>query len=218
MKKLLSFSLILFSLLFYSCSEDNGGENEYVHWKARNQSYFQTVMHQAKDSIALAQQQYGSDWESHCNWRLLLSYAVQEEAKHAKDDTICVQLLRRGDPSAKAPLATDSVRIRYRTLLMPTQKHPEGLVVDHSGQFSSMEKVFDTIISSPTTFKVGSLIRGVETALLYMKPGDFWRIYIPSKMAYASTKSEKIPAYSMLVFEADLLDCWRIGTTPPIWQ
>lgn len=218
MKKYLWLPLTLLVLAFTACSETDDEENEYSNWKSRNESYFSMMMSIARDSIALAKEQYGTEWEEHCNWRTYLSYSQQEDTTHVTADSVCVQILRRGAGQGASPLGTDSVRINYRTLLIPTTEHPTGLVVDHSGLFSSYESVFDRNIASPSTFKVSALCRGVATALLYMKPGDLWCVYMPAQLAYGTKKQGSIPAHSTLEFEMDLVDTWPMGTTPTPWH
>ena len=38
-----------------------------------------------------------------------------------------------------------------------------------------------------------------------MRPGDRWRIYIPSDMAYGSRTIDGIPGNSTLIFDVELL-------------
>ena len=218
MKKYLWLPLTLLVLAFTACSETDDEESEYSNWKSRNENYFQMMMNTAHDSIKYAKDQYGTAWEEQCNWRTYLSYSQQVDTTHITADSICVQILRRGSGLGTSPLATDSVRINYRTMLIYTKEHPAGLVVDHSGLFSSFESVFDRNIARPSTFKVSALCRGVATALLYMKPGDLWRLYMPSQLAYGTKKQGSIPAHSTLVFEMDLVDTWPMGTTPTPWH
>ena len=100
----------------------------------------------------------------------------------------------------------------------PTSKHPGGLVVDHSGFSSEYSKVFDRSTMAPSTFCVSALVRGVGTALLYMHRGDRWRVVIPADLAYGSTASGSIPKNSTIVFEMELVEIYRKGTSPGVWQ
>ena len=106
----------------------------------------------------------------------------------------------------------------YRTLLIPTDQHPTGLVVDHSGFSSEYNKVFDRTTMAPSTFCVSALVHGVSTALLYMHRGDRWRITMPSDLAYGARASGTIPKYSTVVFEMELVEIYRKGTSPGVWQ
>lgn len=171
------------AILFSSCSETEDTDNEFADWKNRNEAYFANAMRIAGDSIAEARALYGSDWEQHCNYRQYLCYSRHNGSAHAQTDSIAVEILKRGTGTV-SPFTTDSVRIAYRTLLIPTSGHPTGLVADHTGVSTSFDKVFDRNTMSPVNFRVGSLVRGVTTALLYMKTGDRWRVTIPTDLAY----------------------------------
>ena len=49
-------------------------------------------------------------------------------------------------------------------------------------------KVFDSSYKrgKPAVFKVSNMIRGFQEALLLMKTGGIWEVYIPSQLAYGS--------------------------------
>lgn len=203
-----------------ACSESDDNENEYSAWRQRNESYFSRTMAAAGDSIAAAQAAYANSWQEHSAWRKLLCYSRQNDAMHKTTDSVAVEILKRSETvgDTVSPYFTDRVMIAYRTLLMPTTQHPSGLVVDHSGFSSEYSKVFDRTTMSPSTFTVSSLVKGVSTALLYMHKGDRWRVVIPADLAYGSTSHSSIPKYSTIVFEMELVEIYRSGTTPPTWQ
>ena len=50
------------------------------------------------------------------------------------------------------------------------------------------------------------MIPGFTTALLKMKKGDTWLVYIPYALAYGSSASGSVPAYSTLIFKMTLYD------------
>lgn len=202
---------------FVSCSETEDTDTEYADWQSRNEMFFHEQMKKAKDSIALAKRTYGNDWEAHCNWRTYLSYSLEDTVVNKVTDSICVQIVRRGTGQGY-PFISDSVRVNYRGLLMPTMKYPKGYVFDHSGPYSDFDRVFDRQIAVPSTFKASACVRGFATALLYMRPGDFWRVYIPHPLGYGMLDNNKVPAYSTLIFEIDLYDFYRAGTKPPVWS
>lgn len=205
------------AILFSSCSETEDTDNEFADWKNRNEAYFANAMRIAGDSIAEARALYGSDWEQHCNYRQYLCYSRHNGSAHTQTDSIAVEILKRGTGTV-SPFTTDSVRIAYRTLLIPTSGHPIGLVADHTGVSTSFDKVFDRNTMSPVNFRVGSLVRGVTTALLYMKSGDRWRVTIPTDLAYGEQSGTSIPKNSTIIFEMELVGVYRNGTTPGTWQ
>ncbi|MBQ1973572.1 MAG: FKBP-type peptidyl-prolyl cis-trans isomerase [Paraprevotella sp.] len=57
----------------------------------------------------------------------------------------------------------------------------------------------------PAAFRVKDLIPGFQVALCQMKPGDYWRIYIPSEAGYGKRTNGPIPGNSALIFEVELL-------------
>jgi FKBP-type peptidyl-prolyl cis-trans isomerase len=52
----------------------------------------------------------------------------------------------------------------------------------------------------------GGVIPGWIEAVKLMPVGSKWKIYVPSKLAYGSRDMGKIPPYSTLVFEIELLE------------
>jgi len=60
---------------------------------------------------------------------------------------------------------------------------------------------------APATFKPASLMPGFKEALLMMKPGDTWKIWIPSQIGYGSKGAgSAIPPDSGLFFELELME------------
>ena len=219
--RLRAFTLIagvICGMALCSCSENDGEGNEYANWKPRNESYFSKIMQTTGDSIAYAKRVYGEKWEEFSNRRQFLCFSRQFDAAHKQTDSIAVEILKRGADNGVLPYSNDSVRVAYRTLLIPTDQHPTGLVVDHSGFSSEYNKVFDRTTMAPSTFCVSALVHGVSTALLYMHRGDRWRITMPSDLAYGARASGTIPKYSTVVFEMELVEIYRKGTSPGVWQ
>lgn len=68
-------------------------------------------------------------------------------------------------------------------------------------------KVFDNSYDRgcPEAFRCRDLIAGFTLALLHMKVGDHWMVYIPYDQGYGSRNSGPIPAFSTLIFEIELL-------------
>lgn len=59
----------------------------------------------------------------------------------------------------------------------------------------------------PSEFIIGKGIKGWTEALLLMKTGDKWEVYIPDSLAYSDgSPTPKIPPFSTLIFEVELLD------------
>jgi len=97
------------------------------------------------------------------------------------------KVLKAGE--GKAPQKSDNVRVHYHGTL------PDGTVFD-----SSKER------GEPVEFPVTGVIKGWTEALLKMKVGDKWMLYIPSDLCYGpQRKSPEIGPNQVLVFEVELL-------------
>mmetsp|Transcript_49597 Transcript_49597/g.91509 ORF Transcript_49597/g.91509 Transcript_49597/m.91509 type:complete len:387 (-) Transcript_49597:58-1218(-) len=59
---------------------------------------------------------------------------------------------------------------------------------------------------SPATLKPANLIPGWAEALKLMRPGDHWRIWLSSALAYGEKGQGKIPPNAVLIFELKLLE------------
>lgn len=68
-------------------------------------------------------------------------------------------------------------------------------------------KVFDNSYERgcPEAFRCRDLINGFTLALLHMKVGDHWTIYIPYDQGYGTRNSGPIPGFSTLIFEVELV-------------
>lgn len=98
------------------------------------------------------------------------------------------EVLASGPAEGRSPTRADSVVVHYHGTL------PSGTVFD-----SSVER------GQPATFGVGQVIPGWTEALQLMKPGDKWMLYIPFNLAYGGKSMGKIPPYSDLTFQVELL-------------
>ena len=66
-------------------------------------------------------------------------------------------------------------------------------------------KVFDSSNGKTIEFPVGGVIPGFTTALLNMKVGAEWIVYIPWNQAYGAQEQGPIPPYSALTFKVKLV-------------
>ena len=87
-----------------------------------------------------------------------------------------------------SPRSTDEVTVNYR-----------GTLIDGTEFDSSYKR------GVPATFQVDRVIPGWKEALMLMKPGAKWELYIPPQLAYGSDSPAPIPPGSMLKFEVELL-------------
>ena len=61
------------------------------------------------------------------------------------------------------------------------------------------------------TLKISGVVDGMATALLKMRAGDHWMVYIPFTLGYGKTQKSgsSIPAYSNLIFDVRMVDICR---------
>lgn len=215
MKRLVYLLLLVLPVLAFTSCEENAGQEDNseftADWQNRNTTYFAQQMATAQSAVAAAKAQYGDAWESHCDWRIFRSYAKQAGGSLA--DSICAQVVESGTGSGY-PMYTDSVKVNYIGRLMPTVSYTEGRTFDHSGIYETTDAVFSPDFARPTTLYVGGTVEGFGTALMHMRIGDRWKVYIPQELGYAAVSKTGIPAYSTLVFELQLKAFYRAGEKP----
>ncbi len=97
------------------------------------------------------------------------------------------KVLKEGD--GPSPSETDKVTVHYRGTFL------------NGEEFDSSYKR-----GNPATFQVLGVIKGWTEALQMMHVGDKWMLFIPYNLAYGEAgKPPKIPPYSSLIFEVELL-------------
>lgn len=91
--------------------------------------------------------------------------------------------------AGEKPLASNTVKVHY-----------EGSFIDG--------KVFDSSIKrgKPIEFGLKQVIKGWTEGLQLMNRGAKYRFYIPYYLAYGERARSSIPAYSMLIFDVELID------------
>lgn len=87
------------------------------------------------------------------------------------------------------PTAADRVKVNY-----------QGTLIDGTEFDSSYKR------GQPATFGCSQVIKGWTEALTMMPVGSKWKLYIPQELAYGERESGKIPPYSALIFEVELLE------------
>jgi len=103
-----------------------------------------------------------------------------------------------GDKKAPPITASDQVTVQYR-----------GQLLDGTEFDSSYTR------GVPATFPVSGVIKGWQEALVLMKPGAKYRLFIPPDLAYGSVPKPKIPAGSLLIFDVELVSAQAPGTPAP---
>lgn len=207
-RMLLSAFIILHSSFLVSCSEHNNTEEEFVNWKEKNEKYFENLYTQTQQKIA----------NNDKDWKIITNWSLQDSIAKKSYNHIIVHVLEEGSGSGY-PMYTDSVRVHYSGKLLPSTNFPTGYKFDKSyvGTFNSATAV-------PSTFRCSSLTAGFATAIMNMRIGDRWEIYVPYQLGYGvngstdSNGKSLIPGYSTLIFEVTLKAFYRANETPPSFQ
>lgn len=100
--------------------------------------------------------------------------------------------------------------VYYKVLEMGTgDRHPQqfSVVTCHYRGSLINGKVFDSSFerNCPEAFRCRDLIPGFTSALLHMRVGDRWVVYIPFDQGYGTRSSGPIPGFSTLIFEIQLI-------------
>jgi len=98
------------------------------------------------------------------------------------------KIVSAGDEKAASPAPTDKVVVQYR-----------GKLLDGTEFDSSYAR------GTPATFQVNAVIKGWQEALVLMKPGAKWQLFIPPELAYDTKSPPSIPPGSLLVFDVELV-------------
>lgn len=98
------------------------------------------------------------------------------------------KVIAAGDTKAASPKPDDQVTVNYR-----------GKLLDGSEFDSSFAH------GSPATFPANRVIKGWQEALVLMKPGSKYQLFVPPELGYDMDARPGIPPGSLLVFDVDLL-------------
>jgi len=103
------------------------------------------------------------------------------------------KIITSGKKDGKSPKPSETVTTHYR-----------GMLIDGTEFDSSYAR------KKPTSFPVNGVIKGWTEALQLMKPGDKWKLFIPSELAYGDRGAgAKIGPGATLIFDIELI---KIGS------
>lgn len=182
--------------------EEKGAEEEYSDWEMKNNAFI--------DSIAQV-----AHTNADGSWAIYKAYTLGDSTalyNGQNNRFIYVKKLEQGTGIA-SPLYTESVRVHYSGHLIPSRTFTNGFNFDKSYAGDELNPLTDV----PALFTVSSVVTGFSTALQYMKVGDRWMVYIPYMLGYGTTVTEKIPAYSTLIFDIKLAKIYANGETNTDW-
>ena len=97
------------------------------------------------------------------------------------------QVIEPGEAKRASPAPTDRVTVHYRGRLL------DGTEFDNSDSHAQVAE-----------FSVNSVIKGWREALLLMKPGAKWRLFVPPELGYDLNSPPNIPPASLLIFDLEL--------------
>lgn len=101
---------------------------------------------------------------------------------------------RAGPTTGRSPGPRDDVKVHY-----------EGKLVSGEVFDSSYER------GAPAVMNLGGLIPAWQEALVKMKPGDSWLLYVPPELGYGEDGAGPIPPNSVLIFKIELIDSLSSG-------
>jgi FKBP-type peptidyl-prolyl cis-trans isomerase len=131
---------------------------------------------------------------------------VSDEAKLAA--------MKPAPPTAKGETLTTTGSVKYETLKAgtgPELKPGQKAAIHYVGKLEDGTE-FDSTRSKqpPAPFEVSigvsSLIKGWEEGIPGMKVGEVRKLTIPPEMGYGKMGKGKIPAFSTLIFEVELVE------------
>jgi FKBP-type peptidyl-prolyl cis-trans isomerase FklB len=110
------------------------------------------------------------------------------------------KIVQPGDRKAPAIQPNDEVTVQYR-----------GKLLDGSEFDSTYAR------GAPATFRANGVIPGWQEALVLMKPGAKWQLFVPPELAYGPGPKPGIPGGSLLIFDVELVSVKSSGApvAPP---
>lgn len=194
------FPIMLFSLaLFTACSESSNDIVEFPDWQNNNLKQWNSIYAQANERIAAGDQ----------TWKVFKTWNI-EDTLHSENTSYIVVHVNTNGEGVGSPLYTDSVLVHYKGKLLPSTSYSEGYQFD-----SSWGSATTTTTAAPMKMLVSSLTDGFATALQHMNIGDDWDVYVPWTLAYGETVHNGIPAYSILIFNIQLVNYVGAGHSLP---
>lgn len=198
--------VVSLSFGFASCAEDTEVEDPYADWQGRNDHYLDSIVDVARanrDGKWMCVQNY-KIWDENLAG-VGGGITISGGNGYERTDSVYIHFLEYGPQQEKAAAFTDSVSVYYYGTLINGERFDGNYQGDWYSEVTPQ-------IYSPTTFCVGSVVAGWQTALMSshdgtyegMKPGDGVDIFIPYQMAYGTSGYGDIRGYSVLRFHMKL--------------
>lgn len=193
-----------------SCSEDDGVENEFENWETPNQTYFNNIYDKADAAIKAGDN----------SWKLIRTFTKNDVTATAKNDFIVVHVENEGT-GTESPIYSDSVRVHYRGNLIPSKNYANGyqFCSSWSGEYNIKTMIPKDMNANGVLTDISSYsVIGLSTALMNMRQGDRWIVYIPYTLGYGIGDVSSIPGYSTLKFDITLVNFVHKGEKFPAFQ
>lgn len=139
----------------------------------------------------------------------LVQEAQQKAQESSKEENEAKAKVFFEENAKKPGVKTLPSGLQYKVVTEGTGAKPklnDAVVAHYKGMFidgTVFESSYDH--GEPVTFPVSGVIKGWTEALQLMPAGSKWILYIPHDMAYGPSGSGKIPPYSPLMFEVELI-------------
>ncbi len=204
------FIAALLAFVFIACSETDNSATEYPNWQAANEAHFDSIYNQAK-----------ADSATDKTWKILNHWSYNASVATHSYDKVVVKVVKAGTGTAATPFYTDSVRVHLQGRIRPSTSHAEGLVFEQT-----YVGTFNIATASSAKRAVSAVVPGLQTALLHMRVGDEWMVYVPYQLGFGSAAGSgvvapatstkvSIPGHSMLIYRLTLVSFYRVGQKVP---
>lgn len=104
-------------------------------------------------------------------------------------DGLQYKIVHSGPASGNKPHLGDEVKVNY-----------EGKLIDGTVFDSSYER------GQPAAMPLKGLVKAWQEALVQMRPGDEWILYVPPELGYGAEGQGPIPPGAALIFRIELID------------
>jgi len=130
-----------------------------------------------------------------------------------KQQAAAVENLKKGEDflaeNGKKPgVQTTGSGLQYQVVTEGTGAKPtkaDKVTVHYTGTLIDGAKFDSSEGGDPISFNVTGVIPGWTEALLLMKTGAKWKLFVPARLAYGAQGRPGIPPNSVLVFDVELL-------------
>lgn len=136
--------------------------------------------------------------------------AKNNELQKEYEDVITANKQFLEENKAKKGVVTTASGLQYIVIKKGKGKkpNPENTVKTHYHGTFIDDTVFDSSLErgDPVEFPVMSVIPGWQEVLQLMPVGSKYKVFIPQELAYGEREAGRIPAFSILIFEIELLE------------